>query len=444
MNKITPEFQKEIFKYLLQNKTSARLVRDLSKDIFTFDEHKLFITLLQKYVEKRKRMPTKIDFLQYLNESNKKLKIDEDTLADLSDELADLYSPLQASEEYLSENLISLIQYQQIRNIFANYAPILDDGIEVWEKAKIEFELTLGLSMDEDDYRPIPTSIWDDWDNDNRSNIFAHPSYILGLNRLTNKKGFATPELIILLGLPKQFKTGTMLNILVRYAIYGLNVFIADFENGQTQIRQRIKQILLEATSEEIITDVNGDVIDACITTWKLLGGSIWVGSYTANIHTAKDVEDDMKIIGKEEGFYDGDNGWGAIGWDYCDIMQSVKKEKEKRNKIENVYHDCIAVQKRQGAFGISASHTNRSAMGKFEPTMEDFSEDWGKAKNCHACFYVAQDEDEKEAGIARIGVVMQREGVPSGHFYVDLDIPRQQLVEIDDAEYTELLETND
>ena len=438
MKALTPEFQKELFKYLLQNKTSVRIVKDISKEIFTYEEHKLFIILLKKYIEKYRRMPSSIDLIQFLHDNTKLLGLEEKVLPDLEDEIRDLFTPVKADEQFLSEHLISLVQFQQMKIIFGKYAPILSDGMEVWEKLKIELESTLSLGTDEEMERPLPTSLLGDWHNDSRTNTHAYPTFMKGLNRLTAKGGFSSPELIQILGLPKQFKTGTMLNIAIQYAIGGLNVFIADFENGQMQIRERLKQTILEATLNEVINNVHEDIIDACLFFWTMMGGSIWVGSYTANTHTARDVEFDMKQICKENNI---ENGFDCIIWDYADIMAPVVKQKEKRHSIDRVYHDIIAVHKRQEAFGFTASHTNRSASGKFEPTMADQSEDWGKNKNAHACFYITQDEEEKEFDLARIGVVFQRQGRSSGYFYVGIDFERQVLNEISQEDYDAAME---
>lgn len=438
MKALTPEFQKELFKYLIQNKTSVGIVKDISKEVFTFEEHKLFIILLKKYIEKYRRMPSSIDLIQFLHDNTKLLGLEQDVIPDLEDEIRDLFTPIKADEQFLSEHLITLVQYQQMKTIFGKYAPILQDGVEVWEKLKIELESTLSLGTDEELERPLPTSVLGDWYNDSRTNVHAYPTFMKGLNRLTAKGGFASPELIQILGLPKQFKTGTMLNIAIQYALSGLNVYVADFENGQLQMRERIKQALLEATLDEIIDNTYEDIIDACLFFWTMMGGSIWVGSYTANVHTARDVEFDMKQICKENNI---ENGFDCIIWDYADIMAPTVKQHELRHSIDRVYHDIISVHKRQGAFGFTASHTKQSSMGKFEPKMNDQSEAWNKNKNAHACFYITQDEEEAEYDLARIGVVFQRQGKKSGYFYVSIDFERQTLNEISQEDYEEAME---
>lgn len=443
MKSLTLDFQREIFKYLLQNKSSVRLVQDIPIDVFQNADYRIVLQEVKKFVKKFSRMPSSIDtnqlMYEYLESNKTKLSITQDQIDLFQEDVRNLYNPVQADEDYLAEHLVTIIQYQQMKKLFATYAPILDNGMDIWEKLKIELDPILALSMEEDEARPLPTEIFTDWHNDGRTKVYAIQTFLNGLNSLTAKGGFSSPELITILGLPKAFKTGTIINLLVHMAAYyGLNVFIADFENGQTQVRTRVKQTLMEATLMEVINNEYEDVLDECINGWKLNGGSIWVGSYTAYTHTAKDVEMDMRRICKERGY---ENGFDCIGWDYADIMRPSVKQNSLREDIGRVYHDIIGVHKRQDAFGFTASHTNRSAMGKFEPTMADFSEDWGKAKNAHACFYITQDEDEAKENVARIGVVMQRQGAKSGYFPVLINYDTQTLEEIPEEVYRECLD---
>lgn len=446
MKSLTLDYQREIFKYLLQNKSSVRLVKDIPIDVFQNTDHRIVLQEIKKFVNKFSRMPSSIDtsqiMYQYIEDNKTKLGITQDQIDLFQQDIKNLYTPVQADEEYLAEHLVTIIQYQQMKKLLSTYAPILDNGMEVWEKLKIELDPILSLSMDEDEARPLPTEIFTDWHNDGRTVVYAIQTFLNGLNRLTAKGGFATPELITILGLPKAFKTGTIINLLVHMAAYyGLNIFLADFENGQTQVRTRVKQTLMQASLMEVINNEYADVLEECLDGWKLNGGSIWVGSYTAFTHTAKDVEMDMRRICKENGY---ENGFDCIGWDYADIMRPTTKQNSLREDIGRVYHDIIAVHKRQGAFGFTASHTNRSAMGKFEPTMADFSEDWGKAKNAHACFYITQDEDEAKENIARIGVVMQRQGAKSGYFPVQINYETQTLEEIPEEVYQDCMEVDE
>lgn len=440
MKNITPEFQKELFKYILQNKSCARLIKDIHKDVFTYDEHKLFIILLKKYVDKYSRLPSSsITFTQFLYDNKNILKLEDSVMPSLEEEIESLYKPIKADEDFLGEHLVSLIQYQQIKNLFGKYAPILHDGSDVWDKMKMELEATINLGLTEEDERPIPTSILDDWYNDGSNDAYAFPTFLKALNQFTTKKGFAPPELIEILGLPKGFKTGTMLNIGAHYALDGLHVFVADFENGITQMRQRIKQVLLEAEYKELFDGTHTEHIQDYLHYFKMMGGSIWVGSYNAFMHTANDVKADMRAIMKDK-----DITFNCIVWDYADIMKPTIKQNRGDENISRVYHDIVSVHKTLECFGFTASHTKQSALGKFEPNMGDQSAAWSKNKDAHACFYITQDEDEEPYDLARIGVVFQRQGVKKGHFYVKTDIARQTLIEVPTEIYEDLLNSED
>lgn len=65
---------------------------------------------------------------------------------------------------------------------------------------------------------------------------------------------------------------------------------------------------------------------------------------------------------------------------------------------------------------------------------MTNFSEDFGKAANCHAAFALCRTPYEKEAGVMRIVPVLQRDGVAQHSNYscfVDVDEARMTVKEI-------------
>jgi len=428
---IAIEFQKELFKFLATERTMKNIMVEFDATVFDLTEYQLTFKLLQKCVAKIKRLPTKADFLQYITTQLPKLKWDEKVEAEIFATAKMLYTPIYASKELLTETAVEFAQYQMMKKAAEKYIPTLQDGVEIWRSFKNDITKILAIGTSGGSDHAEPTSVFDEWDEAFSEYGQTHPCYLNGLNKLTAKRGFASPELILILGLPKGFKTGTMINLGVNYAIAGLKVFCVDFENGQKAYRQRIKQALLQCTRQEL-QEEEPEHINNCLQFWKLKGGNIFVQSYTAYANTPKDVEADLDYLREVHGFIP-----DVILWDYPDIINpSDTSIKETRHKIQHVYHEIISLNKRLGCFSFAASHTTKSAVGKFNYDMGDFSEDWGKAKNCHATFGIMQSPEEAEAGVARLGVVLQREGVKSGTIFVNIDESRQLMEEIDEAEY--------
>jgi hypothetical protein len=102
------------------------------------------------------------------------------------------------------------------------------------------------------------------------------------------------------------------------------------------------------------------------------------------------------------------------IVWDSIDHFVPTlieDKKKDERLKIKAVFFEVIAINKKCKCFSLAPSQVNRAAVDKKVFSMKDFSEDFGKAANCHAAFALCRTPEEVEAGIGRIVVVVQRRG---------------------------------
>ena len=425
------EFQKEVLKYLVQDRKNRYLIKELDPAVFDLEEHQLVFSLVKKYLSKYNKQPLRVDFLQWVQKSLTKTSWDEDIVKLVISSAKMLYKPIEASEELLRDTVVEFVQYQMAKVLLAKYAPKLKEGVGVWANMRDELNDILRLEKNEGSDHARPTSLFTEWDEEFEEVAQTYPCYLPSLNRLTSKKGFASPELILILGLPKGFKTGVMINFAVNYAIDGLKIYVADFENGQREYRERIKQALMHDTREKVKEGYDSEFLDECLTRWSGMGGDIIVGSYTAYEDGVIDVEADLQWLKDTKGFVP-----DMIVWDYPDIMNTKEKEKEARNRISRAYHEIIGLHKKLECFGFAASHTKQSAIGKFNFDIGDFSEDWGKAKNCHATFGIMQNEADEAAGIGRLGVVLQRSGAASGTVFVEIDKETQTMREINMEDY--------
>jgi len=131
------------------------------------------------------------------------------------------------------------------------------------------------------------------------------------------------------------------------------------------------------------------------------------------------------------------EHGWipDIICWDYPDLMVPIDRTvREKRLKIQAVYHDIIRLNNEWGVFSMGLSQVNKDAVNKEVIDMTGFAEDFGKAANCHAAFALCATPVEQAAGIRRILPVVQREGVAynrKNYCVVKLDEAKMKLDEI-------------
>lgn len=270
-----------------------------------------------------------------------------------------------------------------------------------------------------------------DFDLSRKTIITGTPTYLKALNRMTSTKGFYSPQLVVLMGAPKSFKTGTLLNIAVGLVRNGERVYYVDCENGEDRIADRFYQAMLEATWEEYASGELDETLTEMVSRFKVMGGDFRADFFPAHTKSVADVEERLQEIEEE-------TGWTptVLLWDYPDLMQPTDyRIKEKRLQIQAVYFDIIRCQKKRKVWGIGLSQVNKDAVDKAVIDMKGFSEDFGKAMNCHAAFALCRTQAEKEAGLMRIVPVVQRDGVAqSSHAvcYTSISEARMQVKEID------------
>jgi len=252
---------------------------------------------------------------------------------------------------------------------------------------------------------------------------------------MTAAGGFYPPQLIIFMGAPKSFKTGTLLSVAIELVRDGKKVYYVDAENGQRSIYNRFRQGVLDCELRDVDSPENVALYDQMISRWKTMGGDFAFNFYPGHSFCADDVEADLDTL-KDE------HGWepDVICWDYPDIQlpNDKDKAKDKRIGIQHVYFDIIRVNERRSTFSIALSQVGKAAVNKVIIDMKDFAEDFGKAANAHAAFAICRTETEMRRGLARIVPVVQREGVQyngSNMCMVRINEARMQVVELSPEE---------
>lgn len=404
---MTLEFQKELFRFILQNQDEGKKsIKLLEPSIFSKSEYVVLFGLAQKYYEKYKTLPARASFLEYFARASKGLDIKKDTVTNLEKMIRELYIPYNIDLGLVKETIIEFAQYQRTKKLFAEYASKLSEGQASFKEIQKEMNKIVALGEE-----TAASAIVEGGSilEDDPPNLIpeVYPCYIRGLNKLTAAGGFHTPQLVVLMAAPKGFKTGNLLKLAIEYAKSGLECYYVDLENGVGSIRQRMKQALLECELEELYTPENRKIYRELRKRIKVFGGDLQTDYYPSYSKTVLDVEDQLAKLKTEKGFCP-----KMIFWDYPDLLEPVDKSiKEKRLKPTAVYSDIIKLNVRLGTTSFALSQVNRAALEKEVFTIQDFAEDFGKAATAHAAFALCATEREQKARIQRIVPVMQRAG---------------------------------
>jgi KaiC/GvpD/RAD55 family RecA-like ATPase len=247
---------------------------------------------------------------------------------------------------------------------------------------------------------------------------------------MTSAGGFYSPQLIIFLGGPKTFKTGLLINLATEYALDGLNVFYADFENGADELLVRFQQCLCECTEDDLEKEEFRKMYKSRKKAIKTAGGGIYLRSFYARVDSMKSVEKEIDLLIKAEEFIP-----DVIFIDYLDIVgTSDPYVHERRLIIQDNYLRAVSLNKKYDCFTFSISRVKQSGFDKTKLGVGDMGEDSEKVYNAHAVFSYVRDENDRRANMARISSLVQRKGESYGRddCWVEIDESRQSMWEVE------------
>lgn len=376
---------------------------------------------------------------EFFDKATKKTPIDEAVYRKIEQTIRGLYQPFETDAQIIREGIVEFARYKGMANIFKEYAGKLQDDPEIYKRVYKEMTRIANLKendVDESKYRG--GAVLADFSLNSGDNVVASPHFLRGLNNITAYGGFYSPQLVLFMGAPKSFKTGMLLKTAAEYVRQGYKVYYVDCENGIKSIRTRFYQAVMEIEAKELKKDDNPRILEDLIDKWKLQGGDMQVGFYPAHTKCTNDVKAELAYL-KDELNWEPD----LICWDYPDLMlaDDLSKRKEKRINIQHTYFDIINLNVELDVFSIALSQVNKNAVNKTIINMRDFSEDFGKAMNCHAAFAICRTQEEVEAGFARIVPVVQREGeMFTGQNQVVIRIEEKKMI-IDEIDYDEAVD---
>lgn len=438
---LTSEFQIQLLRYFAQDPRGFSIVENVPLSTFDLGEHQVVVNLLQLFRKRSKKggLPSKIALHQLFHEQE---NVPDEMKGMLLDSITDAFEPIDAGLEMYHTKAIDLVQKKLCYDLLANTAPSLSglSDAPAFNLDKIfgQMRRIVNLDVSSDIRRPL-SFLYDTIDNVELPTIY--PTYLQGLNDLTSAGGFHTPQLVILMGGPKGFKTGVGLNIAYGYLVDGLKVYIPDFENGEVDLYERMIQRMVYCTDQEvrnmrsIIREPQNitlqEIYESINKFLRRVGGDIRFSKFQAFEHGTNEVKAQLDWLANEEDFVP-----NFTMWDYADIMAPADKSiKEERLRTRAIYHEIISVNTIYNMFSLSFSAISKEAVNKPVIDLKAFAEDFKKAYNCHAAFALCRTEDELLNNTGRLVSVVQRKGTRfdgSNEVYLSIDEAHQRCTEID------------
>ena len=406
---MTTDYQLGLLRYLVQSSEGVTYIDSLEPDLFDLYEYQMVLQVLQMYKKKYASLPGRISGIQFMDEQIALTRdLTPEFTRDLREVMEDLYEPLPDSDKIkLRDTLILEVQNKSIDRTFMDFA----EGRLTVDQVFGRFNKLSALAQSDADNHTDGGLLVADRSLHTDDQVSGHPTFLHDLNTLTAARGFYSPQLIVFMSGPKHFKTGLLIKLAVEYARDGYKVYYADGENSARSIRNRSKMAIMKCTLSDLFDgEIAEELDDTLYRFGRYMGGDMWIDSYQANTSSIRDVDTRLNILEEERGWVP-----DIIFYDSIEHFIPSNREDHKRDpriKIQLVYHEAIAMNKRRNTFAFTPSQVNRNAIKKKTFDMTDLSEDFGKAMNAHAIFAICATAEELDQNIRRIIPIAQREGV--------------------------------
>lgn len=440
---MTAEFQGALLKYLFQDKQAKKYKEDLDQSLFDDPIVRQVFEFWYDYVTKYDSIPNKPNFLEFVDRDVKRSKtvVKHELYNEILNTIAQAFSPDTDDYKFTRDIIIEFAKKKGMRNLFTTQAGKIKNANsseldEIYQQMRRI--VAIGADTDETD-KNRGGSFFDSPYKNSSSVADGHPTFLHSLNKMTAAGGFYSPQHILLMGGPKAFKTGTLLCLMVEFARSGLNVFIADAENGLRSITVRLQQAMLECERHEV--GQYRAELNIMLKKIKKFGGDIRTHFFPSG-STLDMVDEELERLALEE-------DWKPhiICYDPLYLFApSDRKIFEPRLKIQAVNRHAVRLNNKYGTFSFTATKVKAEAVNKLVLKKTDLGEDFTQNYDAHAIFALCRTEDEEANGYGRIVPVAQREGIgyvpgPAGTCAIRIDVERNTITELDAGAYLATLQ---
>lgn len=433
------DFQELILQYTLTDPNGHKALALYEDTYFTLTHHSIIAYALKKYYKKNKRIPEE----PYLREHLRVLYMQDNVLVNnileedrelISSTIKHLYAkPVSDSNEVITK-CINFARYVKFKGELEKVDISQYDSYES-AITNLKAANNIGIEL-ENDYGTFLVKGMNDRAHKRDQMHEVNPTPFHQLNSLLNSGGLTQGSVIVILGREKRFKTGFLINTVRGYMrLQKIGIYI-DLENGEASISTRTEQSLYNKEQKEISSgDYDNDLIKM-FRKYKRLGSEIIIKRFPALSTTMDTVQKWVDKLWIDHGIKP---HYAII--DYGLLLGAISGKQDDFGRISDSFLDIknfAAHNKLEAVY--TAAHTTREAAKREGTTYvsTDIAKCIDIPRHVDAIFGLQENEDEQDAGVMRLEIVEQRNGMRNGNCLFWVDIPKQRIKEFTKAEIKE------
>ena len=448
----TTEFQESILKYTVKNQDGYKALRLYEPEYFDLIEHQAIAHTIKLNFSQYKTIPSSPTTLKELcndlyqrREWSKAITKEDKTR--ITKLISSLYRGNSQDGEVILEKCVRFAQYISLTHTIENHD--LSD-FSSYDRLHQGIQKSINIGTDLSD--EVGTFLLKDISTrqlDRKLKDPVKPFPYSCLNRLTNAGGYYEGALITLVDKAKGFKTGFLANLAKEYLKMRKNVIIFDLENGEESISMRLEQSIGGITKRELLSGEYDDKIRKTFRKWRRLkddrGNPIeLIIKRLPALSNADEMQYWIDFYFKEYGIK-----FQNIIIDYVGLMGSISRKDDVFARISDAYIDVKNLAKANNIDHIWTAHHVKREADKFKSSCYEASH-LAKCIDIHRhvdmLVGLNQNEIEAQAKVARIEIIDQRDGYPSGHgyFFLDQEIQRIKPLSIQQSKQFDEMNNSD
>ena len=406
-----------MYKSLTDGTYLASIADFIKPDYFKNKAIASIFAIIKDFSEKRNKLPTTTEIKSYLVSDEQKSSFKELVISfndiDKNLDSEELYDN---TEQFLKEKAV----YHTMLNVAEDVASGKVDTSDVLDKFEKSCNINLVTDLGLDLYSNIDTLI------DDINSVEQHlPSNWEWLDNCLGG-GFleAGKSLYVFAGETNIGKSIFLGNIAHNIAKEGKNVLVVTLEMSELLYARRICTNVTKVPMKELVG--NTPAIKQAIKDEK---GKIFIKEFPPATITPNQLKGFIKKF-QEQGIK-----LDAIVLDYLNLMHSTLGN----NSYERIKHVTEQVRAMSYLFNcpiISATQLNRAGFDTDNPDLATISESIGLAATADVIVSIFQNEEDRELGIIRLGMMKNRYGPRGTTQAMRINYSTLSIEEADDIEF--------
>ena len=406
-----------IYKSLTDGTYLASIADFVKPDYFKNKSIASIFDIIKDFSEKRNKLPTVTEIKSYLVSDEQKQSFKElvKSFNDI-DKILDKDELYENTEQFLKEKAV----YHTMLNVAEDVSSGQVDTSDVLDKFEKSCNINLVTDLGLDLFTNIDTLI------DDINSIERHiPSKWEWLDNCLGG-GFleAGKSLYVFAGETNIGKSIFLGNIAHNIAKEGKNVLVVTLEMSELLYARRICSNVTKVPMKELVG--NTPAIKEAI---KDQNGKIFIKEFPPSTITPSQLKGFIKKF-QEQGIK-----LDAIVLDYLNLMHSTIGN-NSYERIKNVTEQVRAMSYLFNCPIISATQLNRAGFDQDNPDLATISESIGLAATSDVIVSIYQNEEDRELGIIRLGMMKNRYGPRGTTQAMRINYSTLTIDEADDIEF--------